>query len=228
VRAQIVLAPNNSSFYLLLGQLLLNAKDTAGAETAVQKAVDLDPNDVATSLFLAQLELQQGSTDKAAIVYQQVLQKNPGDIRPYIGLASLDENSGNWQQAQKLYQQALAIKPDDPAAANNLAFLMIDHGGDKDTVMSLAQTARRGLPNVPNTADTLGWAQYYHGWYPSAVSTLQTAVKDAPDNPGYHYHLGLAYQKTGDSTHAKEQFNLALGLHPSPQQADEIHKALGG
>jgi tetratricopeptide (TPR) repeat protein len=90
----------------------------------------------------------------------------------------------------------------------------------------LAQTARRGLPNLPNTADTLGWAYYYQGWYPSAVSILQTAVNEAPDDPTYHFHLGLAYQKTGDYADAKEQLNLALGLHPAPDQAGAIHKAL--
>jgi tetratricopeptide (TPR) repeat protein len=103
---------------------------------------------------------------------------------------------------------------------------MIEHGGDKDAAMSLAQTARRGLPNLPNTADTLGWAYYYQGWYPSAVSILQTAVNEAPDDPTYHFHLGLAYQKTGDYAHAKEQLQLALGLHPAPDQASAIHKAL--
>jgi Flp pilus assembly protein TadD len=160
-------------------------------------------------------------------VYQQASQKNPGDIRPLLGLASLEDNRGNWQQAQKLYQEALTIKPDDPATANNLAYSLIVHGGDSDTAMSLAQTARRGMPNVSNTADTLGWAYYYHGWYPSAVSTLETAVKDSPRDPTYHYHLGLAYQKTGDYAHAKEQFQLALGLHPAPDEAGEISKALG-
>jgi len=104
---------------------------------------------------------------------------------------------------------------------------LIEHGGDKDTAMSLAQTARRGLPNIANTADTLGWAYYYHGWYPSAVSMLQTAVKASPQDPTYHYHLGLAYQKTGDQSDAKQEFEHALQLHPSPQETGEIQKALG-
>ena len=151
---------------------------------------------------------------------------DPRDIRLYMGLAGLEDGRGNWQQAEKLYQQALLIKPDDPSLSNNLAYLMIEHGGDKDAAMSLAQTARRGLPNSPNTADTLGWAYYYQGWYPSAVSTLQTAVNDSPNNPTIHYHLGLAYQKTGDYTDAKQELERALELHPAPDQATEIRKAL--
>jgi Tfp pilus assembly protein PilF len=55
---------------------------------------------------------------------------------------------------------------------------------------------------------------------------LETAVKASPQDPTYHYHLGLAYEKTGDLAHAKEQFSLALGLHPAADQAGEIRKAL--
>ena len=56
---------------------------------------------------------------------------------------------------------------------------------------------------------------------------LQTAIKDSPENPTYHYHLGLAYQKTDDAAHAKEQLERALELHPAPQDAGKIRKALG-
>jgi Flp pilus assembly protein TadD len=227
VRQQIAKSPNNSEFYLLLGSLLQNTKETGGAETAAQKAVDLNPNNVNAYLLLADLQVRRGALDQAVRCYQQAMQKSPQDIRLHLGLGGLEERRGNWQQAQALYQQALQIKPDDPAVANNLAFLLIEHGGDKDLALSLAQTARRGLPNVGNTADTLGWAFYYAGMFPSAVSMLQTAIKDSPENPTYHFHLGLAYQKTNDSAHAKQQLERALELRPAQQQAGEIRKALG-
>ena len=68
--------------------------------------------------------------------------------------------------------------------------------------MSLAQAARRGLPDSPNAADTLGWAYYQKGAYGSAISMLQEALKlqeksKAPESAAIHYHLGMAYQKTG-------------------------------
>jgi regulator of sirC expression with transglutaminase-like and TPR domain len=55
---------------------------------------------------------------------------------------------------------------------------------------------------------------------------LQTAVKGSPRNPTYHYHFGLANQKTGDYAHAREQLERALELHPTASQADLIHMAL--
>jgi len=205
----------------------VDAKDDAGAETAMRKAVDLDPKNVNAVLRLAQIHVRMNAPDQAAADFQQAMQKNPRDVRLYLGFGSIEEQRGNWQHAQTLYQQALQIRPDDPAISNNLAYLLIEHGGDKSVALSMAQAARRGLPNLATTADTLGWAYYYQGAFPSAVSALQSAVKDSPENPTYHYHLGLAYQKTDNAAGAKEQLQRALELHPSVEQAAEIRKALG-
>jgi len=79
---------------------------------------------------------------------------------------------------------------------------------------------------LASTADTLGWAYYYVGAFPSAVDMLETAIKNSPENSTYHYHLGLAYQKTRDYAHAKEQLERALTLRSEPVQADKIRRAL--
>src|SRR5262249_19166560 len=198
VQAQLAKFPENSGFYFLLGQVQQQNKQPAQAEAALQKATDLNPNNVEAFLLLAQLQTEQGSTEQAIASCKAAIQKNPRDLRPYMNEGMLEERRGNWQEAQKLYQQALQIKPDYPAAANNLSYLMMEHGGDKNVALSLAQTARRGLPEIPNTADTLGWAYYRMNVYNSAADLLKQAVKDSPQNPTYHYHLGLVYQKTTD------------------------------
>jgi hypothetical protein len=41
----------------------------------------------------------------------------------------------------------------------------------------MAQTARRQLPDNPNTADTLGWAFYHKAVYGSAITLFKEAVK---------------------------------------------------
>ncbi len=95
-----------------------------------------------------------------------------------------------------------------------------------NVALSLAQNARRALPDLPNTADTLAWAYISIGVYASAIDLLQEAIKTSPGNPTYHYHLGLAYQRNNDRIHAKEQFRRALELNLPRSQADEIRKAL--
>jgi len=226
VQTRIAASPNNSGFYFLMSELYVKLNQLDKAEEAAQKSVDLNANNVDAILLLTQLQVRHGSPDKAIANYQQAIQKNPRDVRLYIAQGSLEETRGNWQNAEKLYQQALQAQPDYPVAANDLAYLMLEHGGDKDVALTLAQTARRGLPDIPNTADTLAWAYYNKGVYESAIDLLQEAVKASPNNATYRYHLGMSYQKNNDFPHAKEQFERALQLNPPASLADEIHKAL--
>jgi len=147
-------------------------------------------------------------------------------VRSYVLLGTLEERRGNWQKAQELYQKALQVQPDYPVAANNLAYLTLEHGGNADVALSLAQIARRGMLDSPSVADTLAWAYYQKGAYASAIDLLNEAVKQDPQNPTFHYHLGLAYQKTNDRARAKEHLERTLKIDPNYSQAAEIKKAL--
>jgi Flp pilus assembly protein TadD len=95
-----------------------------------------------------------------------------------------------------------------------------------DTALSLAQVARRGMPNSPNTADTLAWAYYQKGIYVSAIELLQEAIKKVPENATYRYHLGSAYQRVSKVSLARQNFQQALLIDPRSKRADEIRHAL--
>ena len=67
--------------------------------------------------------------------------------------------------------------------------------------------------------------------YPLAISNLQEALKlqeknKLPDNPDIHYHLGMAYVKTGQSALARQQFDQVLKTYPNYGDAAEIKKEL--
>ncbi len=135
------------------------------------------------------------------------------------------EATGDWQQAEASYHRALGLRADFGPAANNLAYLMLEHGGDLNVALSLAQTARRNMPNVPNTADTLGWAYYRGGSFSSAAPMFEEAVKREPANATYHYHLGLAYQKLNDAARAKAELQKAISVDPKSPVAEEARRA---
>jgi hypothetical protein len=48
----------------------------------------------------------------------------------------------------------------------------------------------------------------------------------SPDNPQFHYHLGMAYAKSGQPTFARQQLQLALKLNPGSSNADDAKKQL--
>lgn len=232
--AQIAKSPNNSNFYDLLGTALFNAKkDLPGAEAALRKAVELDKGNIDALEKLGKVQVQAGSVDQALALYQQSIKDNPREVRFYILSGELYESKQNWDQAKAMYQQALSISPDHPLASNNLAYVMLEQGGNVDVALAMAQTARRGMPDSPNAADTLGWAYFQKGIYQSAINQFQEALRlgekrGEPDDAVLHYHLGLAYQKANQLALARQHLEKALKLSPNNADARKALSELRG
>jgi tetratricopeptide (TPR) repeat protein len=230
--AQIAKSPNNSGFYDLLGTVLFNSKkDLDGAEGAFTKAAQLDKNNSDALLKLGQVQVAKGSTDQALATYRESLKNNPHEAMFYILMGELYEHKQDWGNAKDAYQKALEIKPENPLASNNLAYVMLQSGGNVDMALSLAQTARRGMPDSPYAADTLGWILYQKGAYQSAVDLFQEALKlgeksKASDEATFHYHLGLAYEKTGKNDLARQHLERVLKINPNYSQAADVKKQL--
>ena len=173
----------------------------------------------------------KGSVDQAIATYQQSLKDNPREASFYILTGELYESKRDWKQAADAYQNALGIKSQDPLASNNLARVLLKSAGNLDMALSLAQTARRGLPDSPSAADTLGWVYYQKGNYKLAVDLFQEALKlaekiSAPDDPTVHYHLGMAYAKSDQPALARQQLERVLKINPNYSDAAEIRKQL--
>jgi tetratricopeptide (TPR) repeat protein len=226
---QIAKSPNNANFYDLLGTALFNGKkDLPGAEAALQKAISIDKNNIDALEKLGKVQVQQGQPEKALALYQQSIKDNPREVTFYILCGELYEGQKDWDHAKGMYQQALGISPGHPLASNNLAYVILQQGGNVDVAMGLAQTARRGMPDSPNAADTLGWAYYQKGIYQSAINQFQEALRlgekrGDPEEADLHYHLGLAYQKDNKTALARQQLEKAVKINP---KNDDARKAL--
>ena len=120
----------------------------------------------------------------------------------------------------------LEVQPDNPLASNNLAYVMLQQGGNLDVAFSMAQTARRQLPDNPSSADTLGWAFYQKHVYTSAVTLFKEAVQKEPDNALFNYHLGLAYAKSGQVNLAKQQLDRVVRIKPNFPEVEELRRAV--
>jgi len=73
----------------------------------------------------------------------EAIQHNPKDTQSYFLLATIEDQEGDWQKAKELYQKALQLQRDSAQTSNNLALLMLEHGGNSDVAPSLAQTTHQ-------------------------------------------------------------------------------------
>jgi tetratricopeptide (TPR) repeat protein len=230
--AQVAKSPNNSAFYDLLGTALFNGKkDLQGAETALRKAVELDKNNSDALVKLGKVQVAEGKADQALATYQQSIKDNPREASFYILAGELYESQNKWDDAKAMYQQALNIEPNHPLASNNMAYVILQQGGNVDVALAMAQTARRGMPDSPNAADTLGWAYFHKGVYNSAIDLFQDALRlnekrGGAEDATIHYHLGLAYQKANQPALARQQLERVLKINPNYSDGNEVRKAL--
>ena len=110
------------------------------------------------------------------------------------------------------YRSVLQVDESNVDALNNLAVALVDR--DPREALSLAQQAASLASENPAVRDTLGWAYYAKGLYPSAVPHLQYAVEKEP-TAIRQFHLAMCYLKIGDRERGSSFLNLAVAKDPS-------------
>jgi Flp pilus assembly protein TadD len=141
-------------------------------------------------------------------------------------LGMIYDSQKNYDKAKEYYQKALKINPKFPPAANNLAYLYAEHGGNIDEALALAQSVKAQLPDDPYISDTIGWVYYKKNVFGRAIAYLKEANEKVTDNPAMRYHLGIVYYQNGDKDLAKKELKRALELDPNFQGAEEAKEAL--
>jgi tetratricopeptide (TPR) repeat protein len=226
VQAQIAKSPGNGTFYEQLAFIQLQTKDFKGALENSRKAMQLNPASGGALVTYAQSEVALGDTDSAISTWQTWIGSHPTDVNALNSLASLEEAKGDKSKAVEYYKKTLQLDSDNGVASNNLAYLMVESGQNLDVALTLAQTARRKMPNTPQTADTLAWIYYYKENYTAARDLMESALRTTPDDASIHYHLGMTYIKMNDKADAQLHLKKAVALAPTGKVGKDASTAL--
>ena len=221
LNAALQQSPDNPQLLYLDAMLQMYMKNYPAAKAAAEKVVQANPSNEPALQLYSQALVATGGTDQAMTLWQNWFKSHPTDSRAALLLGTLEEAKGDTAKAQDYYKQALQIRPDDGAANNNLAFLMVESGGNADLALSYAQTARKQMPNSPNTADTLAWVYYHKATYSMARDLLEDASHQAPTDASIQYHLGATYAKLNDKTNALVHLKQAVSLAPDSRAGKE-------
>jgi tetratricopeptide (TPR) repeat protein len=226
VEVQASKVPNSDAIYTLLGGLQIANKDLAAAESSLDRALQINPSNQDSIQLLSKVQMARGQPDKALATAYQSIAKHPRQPSAYVFVGTMEELRGDNAKAEEVYRKALEIEPTYGLAANNLAYLMLQNGEDVNAALALAQIARQRMPDSASAADTLAWVYYQKGLYGLAAPLLKEALVKSPDNPTYHYHLGMTYQKQDNKAAARKHLQRALQLNPNYPAAAQIRQAL--
>jgi tetratricopeptide (TPR) repeat protein len=141
-------------------------------------------------------------------------------------LGLLYEQQQDYKRARANYEATLKINAQFAPAANNLAWLLVEHLEDGEHALSYAETARRIAPTDPYIADTLGWIYYRKQLYAKSASMLKEAVDRLPTHPLVLYHYGMVQYANKERDQAKQALDKFLTVAPDDPHAQEAKEVL--
>jgi tetratricopeptide (TPR) repeat protein len=211
---------------LLAGRTYLTMKDLSAAETAFRGVIDADPSLVEPYGLLGELYLGQQKLDQALREFESLASRQQRPVSALTMSGMILEQQGKRDLAKKRYEDVLALDAQAATASNNLAWLLAEEGTDLDRALQLAQAATAAAPNAHQVLDTLGWVYYKKQQPQLAIPFFVRSSELNPSEGWYHYHLGLAYLKTGDQVRGNDALQRALKMGIGEPAASEIKRLL--
>lgn len=218
--------PKDALLYHQLAQVLLLEKKRPEAISALKAALSLDPGMPDSSILLADQYATDNKAQDAFQVLEDSLQRNSHDASLSLRAGMIFEKLSRWTDARKAYEQVLQLDPDNAIAKNNMAWLIMEHGGNIDVALNLAQQAEEKLGDNSQITNTIGWVYYQKGVYTTAWQYLKESADKDQKNALFQYHLAMASFKLGKRDQARQALANALKLDPKFQEAQEARQLL--
>jgi tetratricopeptide (TPR) repeat protein len=215
----------NKSLDVLAARVELSAGNSAEAERILQSVIASDASYLEAYELLGRLYVVQKQLDKAIQQYEAIAERSQSSSGPRTMVAMLYESRGDRARAKETYESIIARDSRAGIAANNLAWMYAEEGR-LDDALRLARIAKDELRRRPEGEDTLGWVQLRKGAVGDAIASFSRAVERNPNNPVYHYHLGLAFLQSGDKQRGRSELQRALEISQDFNGADEARRQL--
>jgi type IV pilus assembly protein PilF len=186
--------------YDVARDLFLARRDPRGALGHAQKAVELNENSAEAQHLVA-------------LIYLYFCSASPLDCR--------------LPEAEKAARQAVKLRPDFREAQNTLGVILIQAKKYDEAVAVLDPLAHDILYQTPWDAwGNLGLAYLEKGKVEDAVTALKRSVTAEPRFCVGNYRLGLAFEKKGDLSAARQAFSQALETNrPECQSLQDAFEA---
>jgi serine/threonine-protein kinase len=177
-------------------------------------------------LALALEEL--GASRAAARLLRAGLARHPGDfwLHHDLGLVEQGTRPPRTEEAVLHFTAAVALRPDSPAARNNVAVALRDHGRLAEAETELREAVRL-RPADPEAHSNLGVVLRALGRPREAEAEYREALRLRPDYADAHSNLGVLLRARGEHGEAAAHFREALRLRPDyPEARNNLGNAL--
>jgi tetratricopeptide (TPR) repeat protein len=226
IEARLAAAPEDARAWFLAARTYAVVGNAAQTERALLKTLELDPANVRAFAMVGDLYGIKGDLARAVAQFQAWAAREPRSIAAHTMVALLLERLNRLDEAKSAYERVLDLNPHAAVAANNLAWITAEQGGNLDQATDLAQMAKSQAPDQPAFNDTLGWIYFKKNLAQESVPLFRQSLEKDPENALTNYHLGMAYAKLGEDSKAITSLKRALSLDPNLSAAADARRAL--
>lgn len=194
--------------------LHLADSDTASAEAALQRLVDLFDQPANAHRGLGAIRRKDGRLAEAEQAYRRCLELEPRHEQARRELTAVLLELGRGEDAVALARENAALWPDEPRWTIDTARLLM-RLGRWDDVRTLMESAASKWPDSPPVLSTLGGARLERGDVTGAIAALTRATELDPEHAEARYHLGYALLIDRRPADAVPQLERAIALNSS-------------
>jgi tetratricopeptide (TPR) repeat protein len=228
VDARVARGERDTAALMLAARTYAATGDPERAEVLLRRVIEVDPTLLDAYGALAQLYVTQKRLDEALVEFEALAKRQPRPVAALTFAGIILQGQGRTAEARNKFRQVLELDPDAPVAANNLAWLYADTGENMDLALELAMRAKAKLPDLAQVDDTIGWIHFKRDNPLSAIPYFERSIEKETTNAVYHYHLGLALVKAGQSNRARQSLERAIALKLGSVDATDAQRLLAG
>ncbi|MFT4927763.1 MAG: tetratricopeptide (TPR) repeat protein, partial [Phenylobacterium sp.] len=187
--------------------------DSAVAEQAFVRALDIAPTFKAPRVALARIQMLSGDLAQAALLLGEHIGKAPHDYRAYLALAEVYRTLKKPAKQGGVYRQLLDLSPNN---ADVLA-LLAEHDMSLKKYGKAVESFKRLLNKAPNNRFALAGitrANFALNFFKKAAETAKKLVANQPNSQNYQL-LGMSLFYSGSYDQAALAFEAALKITPN-------------
>jgi serine/threonine protein kinase/tetratricopeptide (TPR) repeat protein len=218
-----------NDFYERSGALFA-ARDYAGAEKDLRRALELQPSFPEAHNRLGRTLVEAGKFTAAIAEYRRAIEERNGDFAiANFNLGDALERAGDYRDAIKAYEAAIANRGGGyPEAHFEIGRIHFNRNRNDQAAASFrgAIDARAGERN-PAAYYYLGVSLARASNFTEAEPALRTAIEQRDGNyPEATYALGLLYENTKRYTDAVQAYDTYLQQQPDAVNRRQVESAL--
>lgn len=211
IQKAIKINPDNSDYYIDLGNYLRNLGRYDEAENAWTKAISLEPEYFLGYAYRAGLYDEQNKIEEALSDYKMVIKTNPKYYFAYEEIGILEFHLKNWEEARKYFTKANEISDSFAYKLMILATYI-----KQNKTFEMKQLAQKFMKPLDRNSLEYKMIRLYHDQGP--MNAENAIIKDVDKETDKNkkgkmkYYLGLYYEMKGSNAVAAEFYNQIMKM----------------